>query len=156
MLIRLRLKRRTIANGLDQRQITVVAAFRSHSRAFSGTRRFVEICIAEPGTSVGTAGATMSTSDFWLLVRTQFTRSKAALVAATFGLAVSTPNAAVADEGGVSFWVPGIMGSLAATPQVPGWAIASIYYHTSVKAGGDIAFARQVSRGQITANWPDL
>jgi hypothetical protein len=30
--------------------------------------------------------------------------------------------------------------------------MASIYYHTSVKAGGDVAFARQVARGQITTN----
>ena len=29
---------------------------------------------------------------------------------------------AVADEGGVSFWVPGFFGSLAATPQQPGWS----------------------------------
>jgi len=66
---------------------------------------------------------------------------------------VLAPNRSAADEGGVSFWVPGFFGSLAATPQVPGWTVASIYYHTSVKAGGDIAFARQVSRGQITANF---
>jgi hypothetical protein len=57
----------------------------------------------------------------------------------------------LADEGGVSFWVPGFFGSLAATPQQPGWTIATIYYHTSVKAGGDVVFARQVQRGQITA-----
>ena len=59
----------------------------------------------------------------------------------------------MADEGGVSFWVPGFFGSLAAAPQVPGWTVASMYYHTSVKAGGDVVFARQVSRGQITANF---
>ena len=27
-----------------------------------------------------------------------------------------------ADEGGISFWLPGIYGSLAALPQQPGWA----------------------------------
>src|SRR6185437_6431341 len=42
---------------------------------------------------------------------------------------------ALADEGGVSFWVPGFYGSLAATPQQPGWSLATIYYHTSVSAG---------------------
>jgi hypothetical protein len=57
---------------------------------------------------------------------------------------------ALADEGGVSFWVPGFFGSLAATPQTPGFSFATIYYHTSVKAGPDVAFARQVSRGNIT------
>ena len=62
-------------------------------------------------------------------------------------------QAAKADEGGVSFWVPGLFGSLAATPQVPGFSWTNIYYHTSVKAGADVAFARQVSRGRITTNF---
>ena len=60
------------------------------------------------------------------------------------------PTPALADEGGVSFWVPGFFGSLAATPQTPGFSFGTIYYHTSVKAGPDVAFARQVSRGNIT------
>jgi hypothetical protein len=59
------------------------------------------------------------------------------------------PKPAVADEGGISFWVPGFFGSLAATPQQPGWSFATIFYHTSVSAGADIAFARQVHRGNI-------
>lgn len=54
-----------------------------------------------------------------------------------------------ADEGGVSFWIPGFFGSLAASPLVPGFSMANIYYHTSVKAGPDVAFARQVTRGNI-------
>ena len=62
-------------------------------------------------------------------------------------------NAARADEGGVSFWVPGFFGSMAATPLTPGFSFANIYYHTSVSAGGNVAFARQVSRGNITANF---
>jgi hypothetical protein len=40
---------------------------------------------------------------------------------------------------------------LAATPQQPGLTLAGIYYHTSVSAGGDIVFAREVSRGHLTA-----
>jgi hypothetical protein len=68
-------------------------------------------------------------------------------------LSLCFSNAARADEGGVSFWVPGFFGSLAATPQQPGFSFASIYYHTSVSAGGDVAFARQVNRGNITANF---
>jgi hypothetical protein len=55
-----------------------------------------------------------------------------------------------ADEGGVSFWVPGFFGSLAATPQVPGFSLATIYYHTTVNAGADVAFARQVPIGRLT------
>ena len=75
---------------------------------------------------------------------------------ATIGMAVSCAlatgalDAARADEGGVSFWVPGFFGSLAATPLTPGFSIATIYYHTSLRAGADVAFARQVSRGNIT------
>lgn len=59
----------------------------------------------------------------------------------------------MADEGGVSFWVPGFFGSLAAMPQQPGFSFATIYYHTSLSAGGNVAFARQVTRGHITANF---
>ena len=76
------------------------------------------------------------------------------VAAALLGLIVhGFPNDARADEGGVSFWVPGFFGSLAAVPQQPGFSFASIYYHTSVSAGGDVAFARQVNRGNITANF---
>ena len=49
--------------------------------------------------------------------------------------------------------MPGLFGSLAATPQQPGWTVMTTYYHTSVKAGGDVAFARQVSRGQLAVNF---
>jgi hypothetical protein len=68
--------------------------------------------------------------------------------------AITASSASVkADEGGVSFWVPGFFGSLAASPLVPGFSYANIYYHASVNAGGDVAFARQVTRGNITANF---
>jgi hypothetical protein len=56
---------------------------------------------------------------------------------------VSASTIAAADEGGVSFWIPGFFGSLAATPQQAGWSLASIYYHTTVSAGGDVALARE-------------
>src|SRR5262245_9602043 len=65
----------------------------------------------------------------------------------------AVPKPAVADEGGVSFWIPGFFGSLAATPQQPGWSFATIFYHTDVKAGADVAFARQVHRGNITVDF---
>ena len=45
-------------------------------------------------------------------------------------------DTAKADEGGVSFWVPGFFGSLASTPLQPGFSLGSIYYHTDVKGGG--------------------
>jgi hypothetical protein len=69
------------------------------------------------------------------------------------GTVAIAPASVKADEGGVSFWVPGIFGSLAATPVEPGFSFATIYYHTSVTAGGDVAFARQVTRGNLTANF---
>jgi hypothetical protein len=50
------------------------------------------------------------------------------------------PQAARADEGGVSFWVPGLFGSLAAAPGQPGFGLASIAYHTSVSGGRDLFF----------------
>lgn len=65
---------------------------------------------------------------------------------------VATPHTSIADEGGVSFWLPGIYGSLAAVPQQPGWSLGTVYYHTSVDADGAVAAARQVTRGQLKAN----
>ena len=52
-------------------------------------------------------------------------------------------QSALADENGISFWVPGFYGSLAAVPQQPGWSLANIYYHDSVSAGADVARARE-------------
>jgi hypothetical protein len=71
-------------------------------------------------------------------------------IAVSGALMALAPKPALADEGGVSFWIPGFFGSLAATPQQPGWTLAAIYYHTTVNAGADVAFARQVHRGQLT------
>src|SRR3954466_10104484 len=61
-------------------------------------------------------------------------------------------QSAFADENGISFWVPGLFGSLAATPQQPGWSLANIYYHTSVSAGADVARAREITIGKIPVN----
>lgn len=58
----------------------------------------------------------------------------------------------MADEGGVSFWVPGFFGSLSAAPQQPGWSLATVYYHTSVSAGSDVALARELQTGRVPAN----
>ena len=61
-------------------------------------------------------------------------------------------HCASADEGGVSFWVPGFFGSLAATPLQPGWSLTNIYYHTSVSAGADVARAREFTLNRVPAN----
>ncbi len=62
------------------------------------------------------------------------------------------PGVVKADEGGVSFWVPGFFGSLAAAPQQPGWSLATVYYHTSVSAGADVAFSREFQTSRLPAS----
>ncbi|MDW9830368.1 SphA family protein [Sinorhizobium meliloti] len=62
--------------------------------------------------------------------------------------AVSAPNYAVADEGGISVYLPGFYGSFAAAPTEPGWAMSAVYYHTSVDAGANQAFPRG-GRGEV-------
>ena len=56
------------------------------------------------------------------------------LIDAAIGVALAMSGflsgAAYADEGGISYWLPGRFSSLAATPQVPGWSMAAVYYHT--------------------------
>src|SRR5690348_3906525 len=53
----------------------------------------------------------------------------------------------LADEGGVSFWVPGFFGSLAAAPLQPGWSFTAEYYHPDVSASGNVARARSITIG---------
>jgi hypothetical protein len=67
----------------------------------------------------------------------------------TLAIVACPPNFAKADEGGVSMWVPGFFGSLAATPLQPGWALATIYYHSSVDASGAVARSRLITIGQF-------
>jgi hypothetical protein len=75
---------------------------------------------------------------------------------ACFALALTTvfsfTGISLADEGGVSFWIPGQFGSLAAVPQQqPGWALAIINYYTSVSAGGNVAAAREITIGKFNS-----
>ena len=52
------------------------------------------------------------------------------------GLALlAPPDPALADAGGLSFWLPGAFGSLAAAPGVPGWSYATIYLHLQSSGG---------------------
>src|SRR6266478_9127577 len=62
------------------------------------------------------------------------------------------PAISHADESGISFWLPGLEGSLAAVPTTPGWSIAAIYYHTSVNASGAAAAAREFQVGRFSPN----
>jgi hypothetical protein len=64
------------------------------------------------------------------------------------------PAPASADQGGISFWLPGAFGSLAAAPATPGWALGTIYLHSSVRAGGEVAASRAIRLGDRTTNLP--
>jgi hypothetical protein len=66
-------------------------------------------------------------------VRFRWRRAAAVISITTLAL---SPNAAQADSGGISFWLPGLFGSLAAVPAHPGWSFSTVYYHSSVKGGG--------------------
>ena len=69
-------------------------------------------------------------------------------VAALLTLPLQTAHA---DESGVSFWVPGLFGSLAAVPQTPGWSLGSIYYHTTVGASAAAAASKEIQIGKFPA-----
>src|SRR4029079_5306612 len=66
---------------------------------------------------------------------------------AACGSLLAATSAALADEGGTSFWAPGQFSSLAAVPGEPGWAFPVFYYGVSASAaaskkfliGGDLA-----------------
>jgi hypothetical protein len=78
--------------------------------------------------------------------------SRAVLTAIALAFLTAVPGIARADEGGVSFWIPGFYGSLAAVPQTPGWSGTSIYYHDTVSAGGNVVLAREFELGRVPAN----
>lgn len=71
------------------------------------------------------------------------------VVAAGVALLFS-PEVSRADESGISFWLPGLYGSLAATPATLGWSVAAIYYHTTVNASAEVAAARQFQIGRFS------
>jgi len=70
----------------------------------------------------------------------------AAIIASASGW---TPETARADEGGVSFWLPGLFGSLAAVPSQPGFSLNTFAYNTNVNAGADVAIAREFQIGRL-------
>jgi hypothetical protein len=64
-------------------------------------------------------------------------------------MAVLTPQVATADQNGISFWLPGQSGSLAAVPQVPGWSMAAVYYHTTVSGDASLSTTTQIKAGRF-------
>ncbi len=89
------------------------------------------------------------------VLREMFVPKKAALQSSAVamflcvGILLTASSASFSDESGTSFWLPGSFGSLAAAPSTPGWAVASVYYHTSVSAGADVAAAREIQIGRF-------
>jgi hypothetical protein len=65
-------------------------------------------------------------------------------IAAALALAASTlwAAAAVADEGGVSFWLPGQNGSFAAVAPAPGWSLPFVFYNYGGSAGRGVDLPR--------------
>ena len=84
--------------------------------------------------------------------RTRAVRSGLVWGAITLASVVAVPGSSLADEGGVSFWIPGFFGSLAAAPQQPGWSLATINYYTNVSAGGAVALAREFEIKNLPVN----
>jgi hypothetical protein len=74
----------------------------------------------------------------------QSSRATPLCVATAISIFMLLPKASHADESGISFWLPGLYGSLAAVPQTPGWSLASVDYHTTVAASGAVAAEREV------------
>ena len=75
---------------------------------------------------------------------------RALAAALAFGLGMNAASVAKADEGGVSMWLPGFFGSLAATPLQPGWALGTVYYHPSVAASGNVACVHSARNSPAT------
>jgi hypothetical protein len=77
-------------------------------------------------------------------------RAAVAVTLFTFAAIAATSNTSLADEGGVSFWLPGIFGSLASVPsQQPGWSYTAMSYYTNVSASGAAAAAREFTVGNF-------
>jgi hypothetical protein len=67
-----------------------------------------------------------------------------ALTASAFvvGGSLASASLARADQGGLSFWLPGEFGSFAAVPGEPGLSIASFFYYPSASASAGKEFSR--------------
>jgi hypothetical protein len=81
-------------------------------------------------------------------------RSSLRLIQSGIGAAIALLGplsaSALADESGISFWLPGQVDSLPAVPGVPGWSMAEVYYHTTVSAFGAVAAAREIQIGRFS------
>src|SRR5262249_57455846 len=94
---------------------------------------------------------------FTTISRLRFITSSVRLLLSAFlfviSVLLSTTNS-WADEGGVSFWLPGIYGSLAAVPGQPGASFITFNYYDSVRAGADVARAREIQIARFDPTLP--
>jgi hypothetical protein len=67
-------------------------------------------------------------------------RPSAYLLLSMIGAATLAASPAAADESGVSFWLPGIFGSLSSVPLQPGMSFSTTNYYTSVSGGKSTDF----------------
>lgn len=77
---------------------------------------------------------------------------RAGVLACSLLASLAVPATSYADQGGVSFWLPGSFGSQAATPATPGFSWATIYLHLDVSAGGDVAASKAIRFPNRTTN----
>src|SRR5262249_34012879 len=88
----------------------------------------------------------------WKLPTSSRVRSRLTAAFIAFAAVACSTNLSKADEGGVGFWFPGLFGSLAAVPQVPGWALGIVNLYNPVSASGNVAAARLVTIGKLPLN----
>jgi hypothetical protein len=90
-------------------------------------------------------------------------QTKLALITSAFAIGgcVVSARLAHADQGGLSFWLPGLFGSFAAAPGEPGWSAATFSYFpwASASAGkefflGDKIVAGVQGRGALVGLGP--
>lgn len=67
-------------------------------------------------------------------------KPNAAAILVSFGAMAVCSQSSRADEGGVSFWLPGQYASLTATTSTPGWSFATMYYHANTGSAGNKVF----------------
>jgi hypothetical protein len=64
------------------------------------------------------------------------------LTGLALALSAWSGSAALADEGGISFWLPGQYGSFAAVAPAPGWSVPLVFYNYGGSAGSGVTLSR--------------
>src|SRR5262245_2844188 len=81
-------------------------------------------------------GSTVSDAKKIAFDRPRSIRPIASITVLALAIIASAPRSALADEGGVSFWIRGFFGSLAAAPQQPGWSHVNLLSHQRICRSG--------------------